>query len=337
MTPRNRRYSDEEKAQAVALYLGGLSMRQVSLTTGIGDMSVHRFLRAAGIELRSESVKPRYQAKLKEAALGLYAGGLSSAAVAGSLGLKGYTVKEWVEKAGIVRSMSRAAALSIVRHGERGRSIKTNWFSTKTGRVEHAGSLYEAVRMRQLDQDESVVTWGRCYDAIPYLTRSGRKRRYLPDFRVVYAAKTIVEEVKPLNMVGKGDNPQKFAAAKLRYSAIGIAFRVVTEDDLGVTPADYAELRSKRLDEKERQERRAKRRRDRLAVMYANETDAERLARRKLQNAKAKRLRHARLAAMTPEQQDSDRARWNAQSRVYYRRRQGSDLPRVASVSWGRT
>ncbi len=86
-----------------------------------------------------------------------------------------------------------------------------------------------------LDASPHVVSYRYEPYPIEYVSnyRTGKRRRYWPDFEVVAAdgERTLVE-VKPKKKLKLLVNVKKFAAAAAACEPQGIVFKVVTEDDL---------------------------------------------------------------------------------------------------------
>ncbi len=105
--------------------------------------------------------------------------------------------------------------------------------TTKGGAWIHTDSTYEYARLEHLDGIGAIAKIGRCSDRIPY-EFAGRKRSYIPDFRIEYVdGSVIVEEVKPSRWVTDPKVRAKVDAASAFYSVLGIVFRVITEGDIG--------------------------------------------------------------------------------------------------------
>lgn len=105
--------------------------------------------------------------------------------------------------------------------------------SQKSKRWISVDSSYEYLRCAQLEEDDSVSSFNRCTDQIPY-EHNGVIRRYNPDFEVTLkSGKIRIEEVKPKTFIGNEIVQAKAKAAHQRYSVMGIEYQVITEDVLG--------------------------------------------------------------------------------------------------------
>lgn len=148
------------------------------------------------------------------------------------------SVFRWVQDAGAVVSFSERVA---GRRSARENVGKQGAFhSRKCGAWIYTDSNYEFARLWQHEDDTSVASFRRCSDTIRY-EFEGKARSYRPDFVVEYVdGRVVVEEVKPCAMASKGPNPAKFQAAQSFYAALGFAYLVVTEKDIGLSVIDAA-------------------------------------------------------------------------------------------------
>lgn len=289
-------YTDALAAKAVMLYRAGWSMLQIEKELLIDDQAVRRILVKAGVIAATQVLRPAYPEHVRTEAIRLYVNdNMSCAKVAGRLGLKAFTVKEWVKTAGVVRSMSQAAILSIHQGKKRGRSDTHHlWQSSKTGEWHLADSTYEVVRMQQLDADETVIRWSVCRLRIPYVCpETSRRRNYVPDLDVTYSCGLrVIEEIKPAARTTEPVNMAKFAAGKNYADTAGAVFRVVTEADIGVEAIKaYQGLGFQRLNDAARQERERRMSAIRRERKRASETPEARLVRLEKDALRARKYR----------------------------------------------
>lgn len=219
----------------------------------------------------------RYPQKTRQEAIRLYADEeLSAAAVAARLGLKAFTVKEWVLTAGVIRTMSEAAAISVARK-PRTRATSRLWHtSKKTGVRNFAESSLEFLRMDQLDADATVLSWARCRFRVAYVAPCGKVKNYIPDLIVTFAdGSRRIEELKPQSLIGVPINVAKFCAAERFCADNDMTFVVLTEVDVGYVRAMAPTALSRQERRQRHNELRTKRR--------ANETAAQRADRLKKQ------------------------------------------------------
>ena len=128
------------------------------------------------------------------------------------------------------------ASISMAQHVASGKfNPKTNckhgyYTSSISGKSEYYNSSYELVRMKQLDNMKCMWT-KRHGIRIQYINSNGVRRYYAPDFLI---NNSIIEEVKPNSLIGKDNNPEKFAAAIQYCNNQKMKFNIVTEKELGI-------------------------------------------------------------------------------------------------------
>ena len=89
--------------------------------------------------------------------------------------------------------------------------------------------------MQWFDAEPTVASYGYEAVAIPYVSngRSGRTRKYFPDFLVEFTdGKRVLVEVKPSKKLSQPRNQKKLAAARQWCSAHGASLQVITELEL---------------------------------------------------------------------------------------------------------
>jgi transposase-like protein len=279
---RAKNYASEAKAEAVRLYLSGLSVGRVGSAVGVSRSSVQNWLKESGVEPRREKRVPISDG-VRDEALRLYVDEeMSSAEVAGRMGISVSSVAEMIRESGVSRSVGEGRAIFIRKNGRpdtRGRSIP--WQSEKTGEWNFADSSYEIVRMSQLDSDNSVAYWGRSKLRIPY----GDGKIYSPDLQVEYKdGRVEVEEIKPLWQVDSDAVVSKAKAASEYLGERGIGYRLVTEDDIGRDELAAFDFKSiPLLSEDERADRKRERDSERSKRMRTelNEQARDRYAKRR--------------------------------------------------------
>lgn len=112
--------------------------------------------------------------------------------------------------------------------------IRTH-LSTKLGIELRLRSGWEVVYAAHLDADPTVTTYVYEPISIPYVSnvRSGRQRRYVPDFMVTYAdGHRELVEVKPLRYLSKQVVQKKLMAAQAWCLKEGVTLTVATEREL---------------------------------------------------------------------------------------------------------
>lgn len=120
-------------------------------------------------------------------------------------------------------------ACDLMRRGKLKYRGKSSKLKTKKGGKFTTKSSYETKFAELLDDDPNVVRFVYEPFKIPYKHR-GRKKNYIPDFLVEYIDGTEeLIEVKPAKLVSLKRNQAKIKAGENH----GLAFRIVTEEDLG--------------------------------------------------------------------------------------------------------
>jgi hypothetical protein len=207
---------------------------------------------------------------------------MSTAEVAAVLGIKGFTVKEWVKSAGVIRSMSSAASLSISMGKVRGRSLKFKYYNKSISKVVPADSSYELSRMITLDNDPDVLCWDRCFDRIPFYAHPGCLAHYTPDLVVqMRDGRCIVEDVKPKEFLSIEKNQKKFWAAQTFYELAGIEYAIITKEFLDMSNIDdYEDVQTDRAEYRKRQNEN-RRRREKCETENQRRTRLDKLAKYK--------------------------------------------------------
>jgi len=89
--------------------------------------------------------------------------------------------------------------------------------------------------MLWFDAEPSVASYGYETISIPYVSnvRSGKVRRYYPDFLVEFTdGKRVLVEVKPKKRLYQAEVRKKLDAAQEWCGAHGVTLQVITEDEL---------------------------------------------------------------------------------------------------------
>lgn len=95
-------------------------------------------------------------------------------------------------------------------------------------------SGWEQAYMIWLDENSDVLTYSYEKTIIEYTSniRTGKRRKYYPDFLVQYADRVEMVEIKPSKRVMQAKVQKKLAAAVGWCEANGYTFRVLTEKEL---------------------------------------------------------------------------------------------------------
>jgi transposase len=224
------------KTEVVRLCQYGLTVQDISLRLVISESAVRRILRDRNIEYRKPSWN-KLPDDLRHQAVSLYVNEKHTIPETASiLGISNTCVARWLKAENVTRPMGEAFAIAVQKgRKKRAKSQNIPWQSSKTGRWEFADSRWEVVRMSQLDTDQTVATWTRLVDRIPYVDKNGKNRYYAPDFLIVYTdGSRVVEEIKPIRFSESDDTKIKATAAIAAFSQLGINYKLVTEDMIGI-------------------------------------------------------------------------------------------------------
>ena len=113
----------------------------------------------------------------------------------------------------------------------RGRNIIGHFPSLKMKRMIHFESLIERDLIYLLDYAPLVEQFCEQPLTIEY-QHEGKRRKYTPDFHVVYAGRNLLFECKPARFVDDPDNQVKFEAARKWCHERRWTFKVVTDERL---------------------------------------------------------------------------------------------------------
>ena len=98
-------------------------------------------------------------------------------------------------------------------------------------------SGWELAYMKYLDGNTHVVKWEYEKISIEYISniRSGKIRRYIPDFYVEYSDGRIeIVEIKPKRKLDQAIIKKKTSAAEAWCSSKGITYTIITEVELKI-------------------------------------------------------------------------------------------------------
>jgi len=96
-------------------------------------------------------------------------------------------------------------------------------------------SGWERAYVQYLEDCDAVIEYDYEPYAIEYVSnkRTGKKRRYWPDFEVKWEdGRTVIVEIKPKKKVTQARNVKKMTAARAYAKLIGCEYVVVTEVEL---------------------------------------------------------------------------------------------------------
>jgi hypothetical protein len=105
--------------------------------------------------------------------------------------------------------------------------------SSKAGTCKYRSS-WELAYMQWLDTNKTVISYSYEKTVIPYVSnkRTGRLRKYLPDFLVYYNDRIELVEIKPKVKLKQVKVKKKLEAAKVWCLNNKIKFVIVTETEL---------------------------------------------------------------------------------------------------------
>ncbi len=226
--------TSEKIESAVTFYQDGNSVAESAKKAGIGNSTLFRVLQARDLTRTLAEVTQVPEA-IKKQALDLFSSGMTSYEVADELGLVQATVSKWAKEAGISRGYSGAQALRVANGRLTGYGIKAKFKSDKNNAELRADSVYELARFYQLESDDSVESFSRSKDRIPY----GNNQTYVPDIEVLYKDGTkSVEEIKPAFRVDDENVQAKAKGAKQYYSDKNTEYKIITEYHIGIENFD---------------------------------------------------------------------------------------------------
>lgn len=107
--------------------------------------------------------------------------------------------------------------------------------STKTGQTYRYRSGWELAYFKYLDSNSSVVSYEYERIVIEYVSnvRSGKIRKYLPDFFVEYEdGRNVLVEIKPKRRLTQARIKKKLSAAERWCNERGVTLEIVTEVEL---------------------------------------------------------------------------------------------------------
>lgn len=233
-TLRSKNYhiiiSEDIKNSILIDFKDGLNYKEIALKYKCSNRFVTDYLSEKGLDFRI--LKQKDSIERKEKALHLYVNEeLNCADISKIIGVSSRSIWDWVYKAGVVKTMSEINCIMAQKGKKHNHGIKSI-VETKYGNL-RCDSSYEAARAFQLNEDISVINFGRCEFKIPYTDSLGKKHHYNPDFKIELKDGTvIIEEVKPEAMLNQRLNPIRHKAGLEFCESNGYIFRIVTEKDI---------------------------------------------------------------------------------------------------------
>ena len=256
----NKKIPVEIENEICKKFLGGKTNKQLCEEYGLWPGTISKILDKNGIK-RKRIAHNKIDNKIKQNVVNEYVNGLNICELSEKYGFATTTIARWVKNENKTRTFSEAFTLSAQKGRKFFKGTDLPYFSTKSNKWFFADSLWEGVRMEQLDNDKNVIYWEKCSDRIPYIDHNGISHYYIPDIKIFTKNKIIVEEIKPKILVDKELNKIKFEYAEKYYNNINIEFIVVTEDKIGIdniksfNPDGLMKL-TKEMRDKQRKDRR---------------------------------------------------------------------------------
>ena len=274
---RNKKIDNETKDKIHFDFINGLKPKDIAEKYKIEEGTVRRFLKEYGITFERVAHN-KTDEKIKNKIVAEYSDGLNICELHEKYGFGTTTIARWVNEAGEMRSLSSAFSLSANKGRKHFRGSNLPWYSEKNKRWFVADSLWEAVRMEQLDKENDVVCWEKNTERIQYVGLDKKQHYYIPDFKIFYTEKISVEEIKPSNLVDDETNQIKISTAQKYYAEIGIEYKVITEKEIGIDNiknfnSDGLISYTQELRKQNRKERRNKRARE---IRYAKKNNYNR-------------------------------------------------------------
>ena len=271
----NKKISTDTKSKIYSDFVNNTSLENLAEKYDLNIGTVRRFLKENGVVF-DKTPHNKIVDEIKEKIVLEYTNGLNVCELHEKYGYGTTTIARWVKSAGKTRSLSDAFTLSAKKGRKHFRGTDLPWFSSKNKKWFIADSMWEAVRMQQLDLDANVIWWEKCTERIPYVDKNGKGHYYVPDFKVGYEDKIVVEEIKPSTLTESEINQTKFNAAKKYYFTKNIEYKILTEKEIGLD--DINNFRPGGIlqyTQEVRRERRRIQRNERLKRQRKEKRDAE--------------------------------------------------------------
>lgn len=226
--------TDEEKNKICSDFLKGLTFNEILKKYSIkNECTIYSILKSGGIKT-NKIPHNKTPELIKNEIINKYVNGENICELHEKYGFGTTTIARWIKEKGVTRTLSDAFTLSAIKGRKHFRGTNLPWYSTKMDKWYVADSIWEAVRMEQLDNDNSVCFWEKSTDRIKYSDKNGKQHYYIPDFKIIYTDKKIVvEEIKPKILTKLELNILKFNAAKLFYNNKNIEYKIITENEIG--------------------------------------------------------------------------------------------------------
>lgn len=230
----NKKIPIEVEKEICDKFLNGKTNKQLCEEYGIWPSTISKILDKNGIE-RKRVAYNKIDENIKQKIISEYVNGLNICELSEKYGFGTTTIARWLKSENKTRTLSDAFTLSSQKGRKHFKGTDLPFFSTKSNKWFFADSLWESVRMNQLDSDNDVLYWEKCSDRIQYFDENGKSHYYMPDIKIFTKnGEIIVEEIKPKVLTNDTINKIKFTYAKHFYDSINAKFVVITENEIGI-------------------------------------------------------------------------------------------------------
>ena len=230
----SKKIEEETKDKICSDFLNKKTIKEIQKKYDIkSDATIYKILKQRSIYI-DRVAHNKISDEIRNKIVNEYINGLNICELHEKYGYGTTTIARWVKSVNATRSFSDAFSLSANKGRKHFKGTNLPWFSTKTNKWFVADSIWEAVRMEQLDNDELVINWEKSADRIPYFDDKNESHYYIPDFKIWYKNKIVVEEIKPNDLVNNDINIIKSKAAIEYYEKQGIQYKIVTENEIGL-------------------------------------------------------------------------------------------------------
>lgn len=230
----NKKIDDITKDKIYNDYKNHMSVKDICVKYNIkSDATIYKILSKHGVKIERKAYN-KISDDIKNKIIQEYISGFNICELHEMYGYGTTTISRWVREADAMRSLSDAFTLSANKGRKHFQGTNLPWFSSKSNNWYIADSIWEAVRMEQLDNDNTVINWEKSTERIPYI-KDNIEHYYVPDFKIFYKNNEIVvEEIKPSCFLNDEVNKIKFEVAKKFYDKKNIKYKIVTENEIGI-------------------------------------------------------------------------------------------------------
>ncbi len=230
----NKKINEKTKKNIIKYFNNGVKISEIQTKFNIkSDATIYKILKEKGIKIK-HIPHNKIDDIVKDKIINEYVNGLNICELHEIYGYGTTTIARWVKNAGAMRSLSDAFTLSANKGRKYFKGTTLPWYSNKNKKWFIADSIWEATRMKQLDEDNTVLSWEKNTERIPYKDLNEISHYYVPDFKIFYTNKIVVEEIKPSSLLNDKINVIKFEVARQFYTKQNIEYKIVTENEIGI-------------------------------------------------------------------------------------------------------